>query len=110
MPGTCREASRCSHPRMPVPMEAKRTVSLGATGRVEAYSVRGCRTDLATPVATRAPEPICINWRRDRGFLDIGLFASQNAEVISGQASADRGNAYGDKLLHSGREIAKTIF
>lgn len=67
---------------MPVPIEAKRTVSLGAIGREEALRMWGCKTDLATVPATRAPEPICMNWRRDRGFLDIEVFALTSAEVI----------------------------
>ena len=67
---------------MPVPIEAKRTVSLGATGRGEANSIRGCTRDLATVVATTAPEPICMNWRRDRGFLDMEVFVLTIAEVI----------------------------
>jgi hypothetical protein len=46
---------------MPVPMEAKRTVSLGATGRAVAESMRGCRTFFVTVVAAMAPVPMWMN-------------------------------------------------
>jgi hypothetical protein len=42
-------------------MEAKRMVSLGATGRAAAESKWGCRTVLATEVAAMAPVPMWMN-------------------------------------------------
>src|SRR6266568_8119251 len=42
-PGTRSDACSNSHPRTPVPMEANRTVSLGATGLGDAQSPLGSR-------------------------------------------------------------------
>src|SRR4051794_34783831 len=96
---------------MPVPIEAKRMVSLGATGRGDANSMRGCTRDLATVVATTALEPICMNWRRDRGFFDMGIFALTSAGVFSGTSCTPVGEiVYGEELSHSERLFSKTIF
>jgi hypothetical protein len=52
-----------------------------------------------------------MNWRRDRGFLDIEVFALTSAEVISATGGyADAEIIYGEELSHSGRRFSKTIF
>ena len=56
MPGTCVVALNNSQPRTPVPMEAKRTVSLGATGLGDAQTFFGWSkvNFAAAPVAADA--------------------------------------------------------
>src|SRR6266478_6602683 len=57
---------------MPVPIEAKRTVSLGGTARAEADSKLGSSSvTFAAAVAATAPVPIWMNWRRVSEFLSI---------------------------------------
>src|SRR3954453_21274375 len=106
MPGTLRDASRCSHPRMPVPMEAKRTVSLGATRRGVPESRCGCSILPATVEAAITPVPSWMNLRRESGLLAIECSPFRACRVLIDYA---REKCYGWELSHKNGMEAKTI-
>src|SRR5450432_761919 len=72
MPGTARDAFNSSQPRTPVPIEAKRMVSLGATAGEAPQSRAGSnKVNLAPAPDSTAPVPICMKRRRDHEALLI---------------------------------------
>src|SRR5260221_5952378 len=79
MPGTLSDAPSSSHPRTPVPMEAKRTVSLGATGLGEAHNGFGCRrvNFAAAPTAVAA-----VPTRRKSRRVHAGCFMTASYDLL----------------------------
>jgi hypothetical protein len=84
-----------------VPIEAKRTRSLGATARPAPHSAAGSRKFiLAVAPAATDPAPICIKVRRDNEFMcfPLGKLTYESACIVWLLVSGVEG------ILSKGRE------
>src|SRR5215472_7181015 len=90
-PGTRSEASSSSQPRTPVPIEAKRTVSLGATARERAKPGLGSMmVTFAAVVAAIAPVPTRMNSRRVKEPWPIEVYLPNLRFCVSLMARCTR--------------------
>src|ERR1017187_2515331 len=99
MAGTARDAFSSSQPRTPVPMEAKRTVSLGATAGEAPQSRAGSRrVGFAPAPDSTAPVPICMKRRRDHD----GLLIADSPISLCGISPGDYGTERDGKMQENG--------
>src|SRR5271156_122053 len=105
MPGTASVAASSSHPRVPVPIEANCTRSLGATARPAAHKVFGSsRVNFTAAPAATEPVPIRIKSRRVKEcilFLSLSSLSVRPLTKISDCSSQHSGRSWRARLGHS---------